>query len=518
MKKLIRRILLTASLLMMLLMSGLIFVKKYSDKKTQFKKSSEKFFYQIESIMDSNNDDLDVAMSELKENCMTKAQAASYILSNLTENITPLKLREIAAIIDVDEINLFNSSGVLFLSSLERYMGFSFDSGDQIGFFKTLLENKDLFLCQEIMPNTAERKVMQYSALWSENRKFIVQIGYEPHRIHELTERNELPYIFSLLTDSLESNIIAIDPKTFVIKGSARTELVGKTIEYTGMNSKSFQNKENIFTYVSRQGDKYLSVHKKSGDIILCRVIPYSELFDGFFDEILIFIIHIVITFVVFYILLSKVFERYIVDSIYSINSGLKKIEEGNLDEKIMVDTIPEFLELSKYINDMVGQLKKDLTEDILTGLASRRAFYLELNRYFSNGNCPAAAFYMIDADNLKYVNDTYGHEIGDMYLMKVAAILNSIPASNRIIARLGGDEFAVVVYGETKKEFESYLKSYKEFRSSSKIISSMQNEVNVSFSIGMAIANEDGHNFHELLKVADERMYQDKMSRKKSR
>ena len=124
----------------------------------------------------------------------------------------------------------------------------------------------------------------------------------------------------------------------------------------------------------------------------------------------------------------------------------------------------------------------------------------------------------MIDADSLKYVNDTYGHEIGDMYLMKIATILKSIPASNRIIARLGGDEFVVVVYGETRAEFNRYFESYKELRSSSKIIISMSEELNVSFSIGMSIANEDGTNYHELLKVADKRMYQDKISRKKSR
>lgn len=518
MKKLIRKILLVASIIMMLLMSGFMLVKKYLDRKTQFEKSSENFFYQIESIMDSNSEEFDVAISEIKENCMTKAQAASYILSNLTSKITPLKLREIAAIIDVDEIHLFNSEGVLYLGSQEKYIGFSFDSGEQMAFFKPLLENKDLFLCQEIMPNTAEGKNMQYSALWSENRKFIVQIGYEPHRISEMTERNELPYIFSLLTDSLESNIIAIDPKTFKVKGSARTDLVGKSIEYLGMKRSFFKGKDNNFTFVSKQGDKFFSVHKKSGDIILCRIIPYSELFDDFFDDIFCFILHIIISFIVFYFLLAKVFDRYIVNSINRVNCGLKKIGEGNLEEKIRVDSIPEFMELSEYINNMVGQLKKDLTEDILTGLASRRAFYSEINKYFYAGECPAAAFYMIDADSLKYVNDTYGHEIGDMYLMKIATILKSIPASNRIIARLGGDEFVVVVYGETRAEFNRYFESYKELRSSSKIIISMSEELNVSFSIGMSIANEDGTNYHDLLKVADKRMYQDKISRKKSR
>ena len=67
MKKLIRKILLVASIIMMLLMSGFMLVKKYLDRKTQFKKSSENFFYQIESIMDSNSEEFDVAISEIGE-------------------------------------------------------------------------------------------------------------------------------------------------------------------------------------------------------------------------------------------------------------------------------------------------------------------------------------------------------------------------------------------------------------------------------------------------------------------
>ena len=71
--------------------------------------------------------------------------------------------------------------------------------GEQIGFFKPLLSDKSLRLCQDIAPNTAEGKKIQYAALWSDNGKFIVQVGMEQDSVKRATEKNELSYIFSLL-------------------------------------------------------------------------------------------------------------------------------------------------------------------------------------------------------------------------------------------------------------------------------------------------------------------------------
>ena len=87
---------------------------------------------------------------------------------------------------------------------------------------------------------------------------------------------------------------------------------------------------------------------------------------------------------------------------------------------------------------------------DALTGLLNRRAFIRIMNSLFENeiNKIKIAALLMLDLDNLKYINDNYGHEIGDNYISKAAeTFVNSTP-ENTIISRISGDEFFVFFYG----------------------------------------------------------------------
>ena len=72
----------------------------------------------------------------------------------------------------------------------------------------------------------------------------------------------------------------------------------------------------------------------------------------------------------------------------------------------------------------------------------------MKLTSLFSNPDELAhSALIMIDADNLKTINDTYGHEAGDVYLKKIARLITSIDVKKSVSARLGGDEFVLFWY-----------------------------------------------------------------------
>ena len=94
------------------------------------------------------------------------------------------------------------------------------DSGEQINFFKPMLTDKSLKLVQEITPNTAEEKPMQYSAIWSENGEYIVQIGMEPVNVLKVTEKNELSYIFSLFRVNPDMSYYSINSENYELLGS----------------------------------------------------------------------------------------------------------------------------------------------------------------------------------------------------------------------------------------------------------------------------------------------------------
>ncbi len=90
-------------------------------------------------------------------------------------------------------------------------------------------------------------------------------------------------------------------------------------------------------------------------------------------------------------------------------------------------------------------RLEYERDYDLLTTLLNRRAFYDRVKRLFEHPQqMGIAALIMIDLDNLKYINDTYGHDCGDEYIRAAASVLRGVSSSQIITARMSGDEFFI--------------------------------------------------------------------------
>lgn len=153
---------------------------------------------QAEDVLDENDKNLSELMDSLKEEYIIRAKAASYIIEHNTSyegNIDELK--KVAKLLQVDEIHLFDTKGTLYAGTNPEYYGLTFDSGEQVAFFKSMLDNYNLSLCQDLVPNTAVGKNMMYAMVWREDRKGMIQIGQEPERLITEPKKNQLSYLFS---------------------------------------------------------------------------------------------------------------------------------------------------------------------------------------------------------------------------------------------------------------------------------------------------------------------------------
>ena len=122
----------------------------------------------------------------------------------------------------------------------------------------------------------------------------------------------------------------------------------------------------------------------------------------------------------------------------------------------------------------------------------------------------------MIDLDNLKKVNDIYGHISGDRYIRTMADILAESPTEGQIAARLGGDEFVLVLYDMEKKEIAATLNRLCSYRGKTEVEMENGDRVALEFSIGVAMYPEEETDYNRLISIADERMYEEKQQRKK--
>ena len=156
-------------------------------------------------------------------------------------------------------------------------------------------------------------------------------------------------------------------------------------------------------------------------------------------------------------------------------------------------------------------QLDHMALHDALTNLPNRAFFRAHLERELSRmGNAGRIAVIFLDLDRFKNVNDTLGHQVGDMLLQAVAGRLQNNVRETDIVARLGGDEFAVVqCNSEQPKEARSLARRLVEVIGSPFDIAGHQ--VLVGVSLGIALAPADGIVAGDILKNADLALYRAK-------
>ena len=146
---------------------------------------------------------------------------------------------------------------------------------------------------------------------------------------------------------------------------------------------------------------------------------------------------------------------------------------------------------------------------DSLTGLINRRRFQEELERSiaYSQRYDQQGALLFIDLDQFKYINDTYGHQYGDEYLLDVSRRLAKVLRKTDILGRLGGDEFGIIIPSVTEEETATVANALLGTLSQ-ETIEYEDKLIHISASIGVAFFPAQGVIANDLLAKADAAMY----------
>ena len=156
------------------------------------------------------------------------------------------------------------------------------------------------------------------------------------------------------------------------------------------------------------------------------------------------------------------------------------------------------------------GKELKALSEtDRMTGLYDRVSGERKVAKLIASGN--GGMFLELDIDHFKAINDTYGHQTGDIVILAIANALRGTFRTNDVIMRLGGDEFGVFAIGIVNQEMGAYI-IQRLFNRIERLDISELNGEKVCISVGAALCSDDKPlSFHELYGIADEALYTSK-------
>jgi diguanylate cyclase (GGDEF)-like protein/PAS domain S-box-containing protein len=158
------------------------------------------------------------------------------------------------------------------------------------------------------------------------------------------------------------------------------------------------------------------------------------------------------------------------------------------------------------------AHLEHEVNHDALTGLANRNLLWdrLEQALHLAQRQKSLVATVLVDLDNFKTINDTYGHEAGDVVLKVIARRLQASVRDSDTVARMSGDEFVLVLVNQPSLRFT--LRMVERLRQSFAIpVSFAGQEIPVGGSIGVSLYPHDGATAAELVRSADVAMYHSK-------
>ncbi len=189
-------------------------------------------------------------------------------------------------------------------------------------------------------------------------------------------------------------------------------------------------------------------------------------------------------------------------------------ITERKQNEKLLEKANEQLRVDMKKIEQLKEELHEQAIHDPLTGLYNRR--YLnetlarEITRVERENN--SLSVIMSDIDHFKMINDTYGHPVGDKFLMEIASLMKKHTRDSDIVCRYGGEEFLLVFPGTA---LASAAKRAEEIRQQCAgiIIQHEGKDLNVTMSLGVATYPTHGKEAEEIIIKVDKALYQSKQS-----
>ena len=262
-----------------------------------------------------------------------------------------------------------------------------------------------------------------------------------------------------------------------------------------------------------------------SNDMSIVVAVPASEISNTWMSLVSRLIL-ISAGIIVVFVIVSILYSWRMTKSLKDLTRAAEEINNGNYDVELNVHSNDEIGTLSKTVNvlmkhlgEYIGDLNALAYADSLTNVANKGAFTAASEVIQKQIDNPSEktefAIAIMDCDNLKDVNDAFGHDKGDIYIRNTAHLIGRV-FQNSVVYRLGGDEFAVILQGQDYKNRDQLVRHFIE-KANEICAFAKEPWEKIRVSVGLATYDPDiDATVHEVAIHADHLMYDNKRKRKK--
>lgn len=338
--------------------AAVAFVQMLVSQQNNMASSEEKLNY-VKEVLAKNNENILQLTETLGENNLSKTRAFADLLAvdaSILEDAE--KMNNIKERLMVNELHVIDEKGIITHSTIDAYIGFDMNSGEQSAAFMPIVKDPTLEIVQEPEVNVAEGIVMQYIGVARKDDLGLVQVGIRPEVLENMLAGTQVDVVLNGIEFGESGYIYAVDAVTGNILAHPDAALIGTSAQKAGILQEEGEGS------VSLDGIKGKYVSRKYNDMYIGTFMPIKEYYQNQISQTMVMALSIFIIFTVLLYFINRLLDKKIVFGIQNITESVKKISEGDFTIIVKEQSTPEFSMLSSSVNKMVESICQNIKEN----------------------------------------------------------------------------------------------------------------------------------------------------------
>lgn len=279
----------------------------------------------VKEKLTENNASIEKLTETLGQNNLAKTRAFADLLavdSSILEDSQ--KLKEIEERLMVNELHIIDENGIITHSTIEGYIGFDMNSGEQSAAFMPIVEDASLEIVQQPEVNAAEGIIMQYIGVARKDAAGFVQVGIRPEVLENMLEGTQINVVLKAIGFGETGYVYATDISTGEILAHPNENLIGTSAQDAGIPQEEGKGSAKF------NGTRGKYVSQEYDGMYIGTYVPVAEYYRNQLNQTIVIALSSFIIFSVLLYFINRLLDQKIVKGIHNINTSVKKISEGD--------------------------------------------------------------------------------------------------------------------------------------------------------------------------------------------